>query len=494
MLDVGAKYFDTDKDGLNVGYLFSTSKALSSFSKQRFSNLIGESQHLANLFTEYDSVFFKKAGKSSMNMAGGKSVPDMLSFDADLLILDEFDRILSNIIALAEARLADSDLGYKFTLSTPTIPDEGIDALYLESDQKVWEVQCASCGRYQELDFWRDVCADGEHYGTWKKWNKERLAAASMHIACPSCQEPINTFGPGRWTALKPEIKRISGYNVPPLSTGKLNLNKLAQMAVSTDPEVIQQFHNSFLGLAHQPKGSRVTKEMLKQLSSQIPDGMMESGAWNNTTMGVDVNYPRYNYRISSTGPDGKRYVRAMGYVVGEKGKNGYAKLSELLVRYKVRHCVIDNGPEYNPTAEWAAKHPGIVLRGYYPTTATALKGLLFKLPSEEPDDADESEKQEANQVKINRTMAMDKVFNNLAEGDERWPAEFHDDEEIAAHMMAPVRELIPNKDGQLEPRWRHTKPDDYYHTCVYDTIALLTLPKVVVSPMMMGGVKGWGN
>lgn len=477
-LDVGAKYYDTDKEGLNVGYIFSTREALSSFSKERFAGLQQESPRLANLFTRYDSTFFKQAGPSYLNLAGGKSVPGAKSFAADLLILDEFDEILPKIVAMAKARLANSDLGFELTLSTPTFPNKGIDALYLKSDQKVWEVRCATCGEYNELDFWRDVKANGESYETWKEWDEETLAASLMHVACPTCKEDIDTFGPGRWTARQPEVKTISGYFAPPLSLGKVDLNMLARMAVSTEPEIVEEFYRSFLGLAYEPKGARVTDTMLRQLSVTLPNGLLPSHVWRDVTMGVDVGSPRWWYRISGTGPDKRRYVIAMGYVVSDKAKNGWQKLSDLMAVYHVRNCVVDMNPETNASAEWAEKHKGRVLRAYYPTTASALKGRLFRLPSEEPDNADLSEQQAANAVQVNRVMAMDAVYNNLALAREVWPAVIHNDPEVVSHMKAPVRVLVKNKDGEVEPRWVHTTPDDYFHTCVYDLIAQNTLPK----------------
>jgi hypothetical protein len=481
MLDVGAKYFDTDKEGLNVGYLFSTSKALSSFSKQRFSNLIAESEHLRDLFTEYDSVFFKKAGPSSMHLAGGKSIPDMLSFDADLLVLDEFDRIQPNIVALAEARLANSDLEYKFTLSTPTYPNMGIDALYLESDQKVWEVECGSCKEWNELDFFRDARADGEGYEVWKKWDKEQVAAAKMYVACPSCQQPIDTFGPGRWTARHPENKIYSGYDVPALSCGKLNLNKLAVMAVSTDPEVIAELHRSFLGRAYTPKDSGITDEMLKQLSVEIPPGLMDTGPWRDTTMGVDGG-ARYYYRITSVGPDNVVYVRKMGFLVPEPGRSINQQLAELMTTYRVRQAVVDGA--YDPTAikEFANAHKGRVRRAFYPNTD--FNGELFRLPAKEEKKMHGVEVKEVDPQKVediinvNRTMAMDAVFNQIAMAKERWPSPIHNDAEISAQMKAPIRVIVKNKEGKDLPKWVHSKPDDYFHACVYDHIARVTLPR----------------
>jgi hypothetical protein len=470
MLDVGAKYHNLDKAGLNVGYVFSTDKALSFFSKERFSGLRRESPKLANLFTQYDAVQFKQAGDSYLYFAGGKSIASMKSFAADFLILDEYDEIDQNIVSLAEVRLNNSELGHELRLSTPTLPNVGIDALYQSSDQQVWEVMCGGCKEWNELDFFRDVRADGESWETWQSWEPERLREAQMHVACPSCKAEINTFGPGRWKALRPEVNGIRGYALPPLSCGVVKLNRLAVKAVSTDPTQITEFYRSDLGMPYTPKGSRITDTMMRLLSVELENGRLPAYSWHNVTMGVDVG-AKYNYRISATGPDGKRYVIAMG-VAGS-----YAELDQLMANYKVRRVVIDANPELNPCAEWALRHLGKVFRAYYPTS-NALKTRMFRLPGEEPEEADVSDKQEAYTVNINRTMAMDAVYNAIATGTERWPAAIHNHAEISKQMQAPVRVLVKDKDGQEYARWEHTTPDDYYHASVYDLIAYLTLPK----------------
>jgi hypothetical protein len=481
-LDIGARYWKTSNDGLNVGYLFPTQDALYDFSKERISGLKDESDKLDKFFTDYDDVGFKKAGHSYLYLRGAWSTKALKSFKADLLIFDEFDEMVPRAVALAVKRIRHSQIKRQLYLSTPTFPGKGIHAYYLQSDQHEWEVHCSRCDSWNTLDFFRDVKVSGADYKQWKTWDEERIHRSPVTVACPSCQENLpdeDRFGKGRWVSRRPEITRIRGYHVPALCFPSVSLSELAVSAISTDPEQILEFFRSDLGIPYEPKGARITDAMLKQLSVELDNGRLPGGmTWTNVTMGVDVGSPRYWYRISGTDTDGKRYVLAMGFIVPEKGKNGYQKLSDLIKQWHVRQCVIDMGPEWNPCAEWAAKHPGVVLRGYYPTTATALKGRLFRLPHEEPEDADVAEKQAANTIQINRNMAMDAVYNSIAMATERWPASIHNDPEVISHMKAPSRVLVTDKDGNVEPRWVHTTPDDYYHACVYDQIALLSLPR----------------
>jgi hypothetical protein len=475
-LDVGARYyrergvFPERKAGLNVGYLFSTDKALSAFSKERFSSIVTETSRLTNLFTDYDDVTFKQAGQSYLHLRGGKSTAGLKSFAADELFLDEYDEIPPAQMSLALKRLRASSLKFLRRLSTPTFPDKGIHAAYLESDQCVWEVHCPRCGGWNELDFFRDVRVAGEVWETWRYWDAQRIRNSVIDTACPGCKEPLDRCGEGRWRAQRPEVTGVRGYHVPALCFPFVSLATLAVTAISEDPVVVTEFYRSDLGLPYEPAGSRVTEDMLRQLSHELDHGKLPDTAWRNTTMGVDVG-ARFHYRVSSTGADGKRYVRAMGSVRGWDG------LDELMRTFKVRHCVIDALPEQHACEAWAAKHKGKVLRAFYPNPA-ALKGRLFRLPGEAPENPDESEEQAAHTVQINRTMAMDTVYNLVAVAKEAWPSSIHNDKEVVAHMTAPVRIVKDDDEGQSHASWVHQKPDHLYHACVYDVIALKTLPK----------------
>ena len=126
-----------------------------------------------------------------------------------------------------------------------------------------------------------------------------------------------------------------------------------------------------------------------------------------------------------------------------------------------MRKCIIDALPELHACEAWAAKHTGRVIRAFYPNSAN-LKGQLFQ------PDADKIE----GVININRTMAMDLVYANIAGAKEVWPASIHNDPEVVAHMKAPVRVVTVDSHGQERASWEHTSPDHLYHASVYDAVA----------------------
>jgi phage terminase large subunit GpA-like protein len=485
-LDCGARWWGTDKAGINVGYLFPTQTALRDFAKERFNGLLAESGHIAAMFTGYNEVGFKQAGDSYLyirgTFGGGAS---LLSFPADVLILDEFDRMNPMSVAMAEKRLRASVVNRKLFLSTPTLPGQGIHGVYLQSDQHVWEVPCPHCGGWGEMDFFRDVVADGSHYDEWQHWEREKLRRATFAVHCHLCNHPLDRCAEGRWVAQNPDQEGIRGYHVPSLAFPMVRLSELALHATSDDPNEVEEFYRSDLGIPFERNGATITEAMLLQLAASLPGGALPSGPWSSVTMGVDVG-ARFHYRISATGPERARYVLTMGAC------RTWEELSELMERYRVRRCVIDAQPELHATQAWAAKHKGRVLRAFYPST---LKGDLYREKAPETD-ASGREVGGSAVVQINRTMAMDLVYAVIAGGtEERWPLSVINSPEVLSHLQAPVRVTTTDAYGQPTAVWTHTSPDHLYHATVYDVIAQRTLPKgagTLGGVLAQGSARGW--
>jgi hypothetical protein len=489
------------KAGLNVAYCFPTKEALSDFSKERFTGLKRESEYFSALFadSDFDDVKFKQIQDSYLYLRGAWSVEALLSFPADVLILDEFDRMDPAAVELARKRLRQSLIKRQLCISTPTLPGMGIDALYKQSDQRVWEVECGKCGTFTELDYFRDVRASGADYQEWKHWTLLRLSGAAWAVFCPHCKGEIDRFGPGRWRVTNPEATKWHGYQIPALAFPSVKLEELAELAVSHDPTIKTEFYRSDLGIAYAPADSRITAAMLQKLAVDYDERAFALMKWTRTTMGIDVG-AKLHYRIDSTGEDGRRYIRAVGAV------DRWAELSALMDRYKVRSCVVDAHPELHKAKEWAEKFKGRVRRAYYPEGVAALSGKLFALGSSE-----ERKKQTAIErkrfraradiksaaadsdvVQVNRTMAMDAVYAAIEGEDVVCSPEIANDPEFVAMMCSPIRVITKDDHGQERASWEHTAPDHLYHASVYCHIALESMPRGSVGVLGQGSTGGW--
>ena len=484
--------------GLTVGYLFPTKAALSDFSKQRFSGLKRESSYLAALFSdsEFDDVGFKQIKESYLYLRGAESEDGRQSFPADLLVFDEYDRISKEAVEQVRKRMRQSMVKREVCISTPTQPEAGVHELYLASDQQVWEVACNQCSEFIELDYWRDVRANGRPYQEWKKLTREGVASADWSVYCPNCKRPLDRFADGRWIARRPDVKTIRGRQIPALCFPAITLEELGRDAISKDPTVLTQFYNLALGLPYTAGGTRITPDMLLKLFAELPNGELpDAKRWLAVTMGVDVN-GLYNYWIEATGEDGLRCVLDAGMV------ESWDQIDALMRQYKVVSCVVDRAPELHSAKEFAKRWKGRVKRAYYPER---LDSDLFRIGSAAQQPKNNSQKRAEKQVgklaaedddpdvvRVNRTMACDAVYARVAECKIAMPESLVRDEEIRKQLCAPGRVLIKNKNGDYIASWEHTTPDDYFHAQLYCMIALAVMPRKTPGTFVQRKTKGW--
>lgn len=492
----GFRIWSTVKKGINVGYLFPTQSALRDFSKERFSGLKRETTYLAAIFddNEFDEVGFKQVGDSYLYLRGAWSVAGLKSFPADLLIFDEYDEMDPAAIQLGRKRVRQSVIKREVYVSTPTLPEVGIHALYLSSDQRVWEVECQECGQHNELDYFRDVRANGQSYDAWKRWNKEQIALSSWSVACPSCKGTLDRFGPGRWIARRPEVTTLRGYHVPALCFPAVSLEELGLSAISKDPTVLTEFYRSDLGLPYTAAGSRVTVEMLLKLFAELDGGELPATQWTRVTMGVDVG-AEFHYRVDATGADGRRYCLAMGDV------ESWERVGVLMDQYSVRSCVVDAQPEHHGAKAFCERFKGRAKRAFYPK----MSGQLFRVAQASALPKGRMQKRAEKQlgktggddiepdvVNINRTMAMDAVFAEIAAGEILMPESIVRIEDVQKHLCAPVRVVTKDDNGQEMATWQHTTPDHLFHASVYSMIALAILPRRLPGVLGQAATSGW--
>lgn len=473
-LDAGAAHFgiEEEKGSLNVGYIFPTWTQLRDFSKDRIRKITLETEYLAKLLAPIRTGPLRRESdmglyfiRSSAWYLRGAHRPDdqLASFPVDILIIDEYDLITARAVVLAEKRLRASPLRMKRYVSKPTLPNVGIDKLFLESDQQRWEIRCLSCGKWQPPDFWQNVVRvqddKVEFHGRWSKRPKGQLLKSAFDFVCLDCSCPIDRSGPGRWVPQKPDSP-LRGYRIPGMVAPFVPLLEVVKGSLTEEPDLLLEWYRADLGLPKSPEGGQLSWDDLQ--GCMQPYQMARRA--RRCTMGVDVGV-KLHVRIGCY-RDGEWQAVWIGEV------EEFEHLDELIRRYNVRSTVVDAQPETRLSRDFCKRWPGKAWMAYYNTT-DAPKDVFVWHPAESGT--------QAGRVTIARTEGMDRVATGHRERREGLPVNADTIQDFFKHMCAPVRVLVTRtkQDGTQYKvaTYLETGPDHYFHSSVYERAAREKLP-----------------
>jgi hypothetical protein len=267
-------------------HLFPTQDDVADFSKARFNPLIADNPEeigayvrntdATNIKRIGDAMLYLRGGRPTRSVEGLKDTSSKLkSIPVDRLVIDERDEIPDTMVDLALERLSHSDVKEVERLSTPMIPDSGIDLDYKNSDQRMWVIRCQHCGTDNILELEFPNCLT-------------RTMDGRVLRACKKCRGEIFPHD-GRWIAQVPSKTEMVGWWISQLNSHYIDpkvildiYERLGQPGVMSK----QEFYNSKLGMAYVDGSQKLQKSDLYQ---RVGQESMLSAHRGPTAMGVDI-------------------------------------------------------------------------------------------------------------------------------------------------------------------------------------------------------------
>jgi phage terminase large subunit GpA-like protein len=302
----------------------------------------------------------------SLKCVAGKSPRNLRSHTAKILMIDEVDAIEISAegdpVALATRRTMSFDDRKIIIGGTPL--DEATSHVlrsYLESDQRIFEVPCPSCGAFSEI-LWKHI--------EWPPDEPERAA-----FRCPHCEDLIDASNKpamvklGQWRVTHPEIRGHAGFRLNSLVSllnncawGKLVAEFLL---VKNDSDRLKVFVNTLLGEAWRDQADEVDENDL--ISRVEPFGISNGDDDNISiipvevlaiTAGCDVQGDRIECSLVGHARDGTIFVLGHRVIYGSPDDDTvFSELDDLLkTRWphplggtlKVDATVVDAGYSYD--------------------------------------------------------------------------------------------------------------------------------------------------
>lgn len=434
--------------GKVVLYVFPAFKQLQEFVQARVNPVLMASDYLVSKIDDVESrekkvetLGLKKIGRGFIYFRGSQNAKQIITVDADMVILDERDRFTEENVPYIDKRLLASNLKWRREISTPTIPGAAIHAAYMNSDQRIWKIKCSHCDYWQELDFFKNI-------------DFEKKTAR-----CVSCGKTLDRLSMGRWVVTNPKSK-IHGYKVNGLYNPMVSITTIVdkyEISQSKGFSELQQFYNQDLGLPYEVSGQSIH---LTELEKCKDDYYLPVNA-KNCYAGADVGV-KYIHTIvmQKTGEKTMRIVWA-GTVKNFLGPMD--SLQQIMEKFDIQVMLIDKKPETKKVQEIMEKYPRKVFAAEYPPNV--------KFPTQEYYQWDDI----TCEVRLDRTVSLDYLIGDLQNQRIRFPQNIESIEGFFDHLRAAVR--VTQVDRRIKAntsQWVEKGPDHFLHALNYARIAQL--------------------
>ena len=444
---------------MRIGYMLPRQKDVSDFSSTRLVPMLNGSEFIKARKKPFpDSVSTKGYGKGYLFFLEGSVEPR--SMPMDMLYLDEVDLCDPDHVGTAINRMDDSQWKLLTYLSTPTLPNYGIDAVFENSNMQEWAVKCRYCGHNQIIDWDEHLRIRGPHDSPDHVW-----------FFCERCEHEItlDNMRDGEWVPQYPSRKNIIGFRVSQIYTTAADV----LYAHFRDPnQTITEFYRKRLGKPFTFGGGSVSREdFLINCFDEPYDIEDEPDGESMYYMGVDQG----NQLQVAVGKIEKKSTRPkVVHAEIVPFDEGFERIGKLMRLFKIKVAVVDADPNRHEVKKLVKAFPGRVLMADYNEQSE-----LFTLKKE-----DEKLKYNTN-VTISRTENFDTLVNSITSGEWQLPGtppRLHSSIELLIDQVTAIRrdvEVRKTLSGERQVAvWKKVRADHFAHSMGYLQIAIRSRQK----------------
>lgn len=370
-------HFDAKKYGLDIIYTLPTDNDVKVMIGGKTNRIIANNPCMLADVSDKDSVESKQVGDSMMYFRGTWTKKAAMMIPADRLVHDEKDSSKLDIIADYQARLQHSKFKQTHTFSHPSLPETGVHADWLLSDQKHWFIKCPHCNKWQFM--------------SWDTENPDKMSVdiENKTFICKKCKKALPDYvrRNGQWVA-RYKDRKISGYWVPLLIAPWVTAEYIVDKYKHPDT-TLEFFYTKILGLPYADGTSKLLrKSFFKNLTGELhaPDEN------ERVVIGIDTGLK-------------------LDYVMGNKNGlfyhgdcSDYDELDEQMRRWSKAVAFIDAGGDLIGSRAFAERWKGRVFLCYF--RGDRQRNELFTFGS----------KDESNTVLIDRNRGIQIVVDEFRE------------------------------------------------------------------------------
>ena len=325
---------DAKRYKMDIIYTLPTDQDVRVFVGGKVNRIIANNPEMLKDVADKDSIEQKAVKNSMIYFRGTWTKKAAIMVTGDRLVHDEKDSSKLDVIADYQARLQHSKFKQTHTFSHPSLPETGVHADWLQSDQKHWFITCSHC-----------------HLEQFMSWDTENPRKMSVDIerrmyVCKKCKGELkdSVRYNGHWIAKHPE--RNSGYWVPLLICPWMSAGEIIDKFQNKDTTA-EFFYTKILGLPF----ADATSKLLRQSFLQNLTGASYAPTTDERViLGIDT---------------GLRLDYVLGNVKGlfhHGDTNDYGELEAIMERWPKAIAMIDQGGDLIGSRKFYEKYPGRVI------------------------------------------------------------------------------------------------------------------------------------
>ncbi|GLK84658.1 phage terminase large subunit family protein [Ancylobacter defluvii] len=281
--------------------------------------------------TGRSTLLSRKFPGGSLKIVAAKSPRNLRRHNVRILLIDEADAMESgpegSPITLAERRTL-SFPNRKIIMGSTPIYEEASHVLraYRESDQRIFEVCCPSCGAFQQI-LWRHI--------QWPEGEPERAYfICEAHGCIVEERQKGEMVAKGRWRAMRPELKGHAGFrcNVLVSTLANASWGKIARefLTAKRNVDQLQTWTNTLLAEGWREAAEEVDESALASRVEPFGLAAMPADVLI-VTAGVDVQRDRLEIVFIGHGRD-ELFILGNAVIWGlPEDDPTWAELDELL-------------------------------------------------------------------------------------------------------------------------------------------------------------------
>lgn len=412
-------------DGWNVAYSLPTQEMSQLLTESKLNRIIDNNPLIRNA-VKASNYSRKVVNDKMLYLVYTHGSASGIAFSSDLNIYDEHARSNQNTINQLKSRTLNSRWGYEWHISNPGVVSDDFDRLFKLSDMKHWAFKHSKCGKWQVFDFEENV-----------HWEQEKFI-------CKHCKQEVSDedrVKGGQWVK-KFQDRDISGYWIHQA----MRLNASVKEMKFEKAKSLKDFTQMYMGLAYSASDTTVNHQLIKQhlITPMVPR--------RNVVMGLDVG-PSYGHTA---------ILMADGIVFKVALLKSWQEVRDMINKFNVEVCVVDNGPELSNAMDLQADYEhGRVWRAIYTRN--------------KPEEVVKYNEDVAH-INVHRSFYFDEIINHIKDGVYKFAFDEFDPQlkRLADQFSTMGCTIEPDAQGNMQIRWNSPDgaADHAAHAFLYASLA----------------------